>query len=201
MKLEKETLEMKAKAHDTLLDVLYHFDVDMYADCLGSSKAVYYVRLWQESDEKGEVEAPTLVEAMTLALELAKRLVFPSDDEPPSLKPPRPELRISHEGLSLAERESLDRALNSIFEFDVGVMPLREYLARFDFHRKSRFVRQYSRKRYRLEYKRLKHPVIEYTLWHLVDGKELGVKVPKIVWNAVPDVPEITYEQWFDAQT
>ena len=90
-----KTMETKSAAFDALRDALYHFDVDMYLEGHGT-RAAYHVRLWQEGDDKGEVEAPTLSEALVLAAEEAKQLegqleqlqhdlkilLLPSDIEP-----------------------------------------------------------------------------------------------------------------------
>ena len=71
-----EIQEVKTQALDTLRDVLYHFDVDMHSEGQGP-RGTYHVRLWQEGDDKGEVEASTLSEALALAVELAEHLVYP----------------------------------------------------------------------------------------------------------------------------
>ena len=187
--------ETKAIALDALSNVLYHFDVDIYVEGV-APKATHHIRLWQEGDDKGEVEASTLSEALALAVELSQRLLFP--EHKPPREPEKQPLNIVYAQLTAMEIGRLNKALKRVYRFDLGTMSLSLYLHRLTFHRKSQQTRYYSRKRYCLEYKKLAQPLTDYTLWHLDDdGLELGTEVPKIVFDALPDIPEITYEQWY----
>lgn len=73
---------------------------------------------------------------------------------------------------------------------DGRTMILGERLAETALVRKSEYVRRYARKKRNGCYAELSTPKHEYTVWYLDEnGRESGYDVPKIVYDALPDLP------------
>ncbi|MBN2003926.1 MAG: hypothetical protein JXA21_11270 [Anaerolineae bacterium] len=93
------------------------------------------------------------------------------------------------DGLPPRQRARLEAALAREYNFgDDGVMPLRAYLERKrgEWTHKTRTVRRYGYHRVHLEYRELRHPRTEYSIWR---GSQ-GIDVPKLVYDAL-DLPEV----------
>lgn len=76
------------------------------------------------------------------------------------------------------------KALNKVFNFDGQVMTLGQYINSKKIVRKSEYTRTHEMHRRNLEYKELATPKKEYTLWYTDNGRELGIDVPKLVYEA-----------------
>jgi hypothetical protein len=99
------------------------------------------------------------------------------------------------EDLSPMEQGRLDKALNRVYRFSCSTMSLGAFLDSKDLTRRSAYVRHYARKKRDCEYKKLANPKTEYTVWYLENGRELGMDVPKIVYDALVDLPATEREQ------
>lgn len=76
------------------------------------------------------------------------------------------------------------KALNRLYNFSGSIMTLGEYINSKTIVRKSEYVRTHETHRRELEYKELSKPKTEYTLWYMDNGRELGIDVPKLVYDA-----------------
>jgi len=82
-------------------------------------------------------------------------------------------------------RGRLRKALARQYNFDGTVMSLGQYIRLYDWHRKSANAREYARKKRRGEYAKLRSPKAEYTIWRWENGQEVGIEVPRIVWDTI----------------
>ena len=92
----------------------------------------------------------------------------------------------------------LRKALAKQYRFSDGVIcSLGARILTRHLIRRSHYIRHYARKKRQGEYKRLSNPAHEYTVWHQeqADGPELGLSVPKIVFDALPHLATKTTEQ------
>lgn len=83
----------------------------------------------------------------------------------------------------------LQKSLSKQYRFGfgaMGTMTLGEWLRRTPLSHKTARIREYSRKRTQLEYRKLASPTTEYVVWTM-DGS--GLDVPKIVYDSL-DIPE-----------
>lgn len=93
------------------------------------------------------------------------------------------------DGLLPRQRARLEAALARKYDFgDDGVLPLRSYLElkRGEWTHKTRTVRLYGDRRVHYEYRELRQPRAEYSIWR---GRQ-GIGVPKLVYDAL-DLPEV----------
>ena len=176
---------MKTQPIDALSCILQHFDIDIHTEGHGL-RTFYYVRLWEEGNDQGEVHAPSLEQAFELATEQAKKILLGSLDKPEPEKPTG--VHISYFGLSPMQVGRLDKALTRVFRFKLGTMSLGDYLQQVKgWDWKTTTTRTHANKRTNLEYKQLKNPKTTYTIWHK-DG--WGTDIPKIVYDALAEIPE-----------
>lgn len=79
----------------------------------------------------------------------------------------------------------LKKALDTLhnYTFDAGVMTLREFLDMHHIIRLTATTRNHETKRRELEYKPLSKPVTEYTVWYTDADRELGIDIPKVVYD------------------
>ena len=85
------------------------------------------------------------------------------------------------------------KALDRQYDFSGrGVCTLGQRLQELELIRRSWYVQRYARHKRNGCHAELKHPRTEYTVWYMADtGYELGVDVPKIVYDALFDLPKI----------
>ena len=161
---------------DALEQALQEFDVTISK----GGPTTYMVWL---AVEGGPKDAYIRAGGETLSHALHNALTYKPDE-------PEPEdstgVRICHIGLSAMQWGRLNKALNRVYRYTEGTMSLRQYLLQGSWVEKNKRTRTHSRKRIHLEYKRLKAPKIEYTIWHKDD---FGMDIPKIVYDAI-DLPE-----------
>lgn len=100
--------------------------------------------------------------------------------------------------LTAARKGKLGKALDKQFNFidSGGVMSRQQQIWRYHWHRKSTSVQHYASKKRKLEYAKLVHPKVWHTLWRWENGREVGLAVPKIVWEHFTDIPEAEYQPY-----
>ena len=94
--------------------------------------------------------------------------------------------------VELMNEARANKTLDKVYRFSTGVMSLREYINKTNWVRKSIHIRNHSRKRIELEYKKIKD-TYEYTLWK---GDNKGTDVPKLVYDSF-DLPETIHDNRF----
>ena len=97
--------------------------------------------------------------------------------------------------LEQAQEARLQKALNKLFNFDGKVMTLREFFSSKHLVRASAQTRNHETHRRELEYKPLSNSVTEYTIWYTEGERELGIDVPKVVYEfyALPRTERTVY--------
>ena len=95
---------------------------------------------------------------------------------------------ISEDNLTPLQRGRLQKMLEKRYNFSGEILSLGDYLrANVDrITHKTKYTRTHSTRRVCLEYKKLAHPVTEYTVWM---GKH-GIDIPKMVWDSLVGVEE-----------
>ena len=84
-------------------------------------------------------------------------------------------------------RKALDRQYNYS---ERGICTLGQRLTELDLTRRSWYVQLYARHKRNGCYATLKKPRTDYTVWYTnADGNESGYDVPKIVFDALTDLP------------
>lgn len=81
------------------------------------------------------------------------------------------------------------KALDRLYNFSGRVMTLGAFLGTVTITKKTVWVQEYSSKKICLEYKKIT-PRSHYTVWYLEDGKEVGIDVPKLVFDAIQPTGE-----------
>lgn len=95
---------------------------------------------------------------------------------------------IDTSALSPMQMGRLNKALNRRYSFDRGVMTLRRWLETSDLTHKTHTIRRFALHKTQGSYNKLKTPKHEYTVWQ----GDSGLLVPKIVYDALTDLPERT---------
>ena len=103
---------------------------------------------------------------------------------------------ISYDGLTPMQRGRLDKALGRVFRFSSGIMSLGEYLEEQTLIGKSAYTRHYALKKGRnLCYDKLAKPKTHHTALYMKDGREWGIEIPKIVYDALVNLPARVSEE------
>jgi len=89
----------------------------------------------------------------------------------------------------------LRKALARVYWLNGQPYTLGAFLISHPLVRRSHYIRHYATKRIDLEYKRLRTPAHEYTVWRLTPDGERGTSVPKIVYDALEHLPTQETEQ------
>lgn len=76
------------------------------------------------------------------------------------------------------------KALNRLFNFDGKIMTLGQYINSKTIVRKSEYTRTHENHKRDCMYRELAQPKKEYTLWYMDNGRELGIDVPKLVYDS-----------------
>ena len=76
------------------------------------------------------------------------------------------------------------KALATVYNFSGKIMTLGDYINSKTIVRKSTFVREYENHKRDMYYHKLAAPKTEYTLWYIDNGRELGIDVPKLVYES-----------------
>ena len=77
------------------------------------------------------------------------------------------------------------KALRRLYRFDGQVMTLGEFIASKKITHATAHTRTHENHRRELEYKELAKPITEYTLWYKNGERELGIDVPKLVYDFI----------------
>jgi len=98
--------------------------------------------------------------------------------------------------LDRANAARLKAALAKRYRFTEGIMTLGQFLAGKHLCYRSHYIRHYARHKRQGCYAKLATPAHEYSVrYETDDGHELGMDVPKLVYDSYSDLPEKTSEQ------
>jgi len=88
----------------------------------------------------------------------------------------------------LLQRGRLEKCLERLYYFGGQVLSLRDYLLKrkADITHKATTVRTHTN--HRGDYRELAKPKVDYVVWF---GERYGLEVPKLVWDALADVPTL----------
>ena len=97
---------------------------------------------------------------------------------------------------NLMQAGRLRKALNEQYNFSVGVRTLGERLAEIKPLYRHHYIRHYSPHKRNGCNALYDPPHHEYSVWYAQDGQELGLDVPKIVFDAL-DLPTKEGEEYY----
>lgn len=77
----------------------------------------------------------------------------------------------------------LEKQLDKLYNLDGRIMTLRDLLNDPLFTRVTEYKQDCAEHRTHLEYKQLTAPKIIYTAWVMLNGREVGYNIPKLVYD------------------